>query len=103
MSSKKQHYITELNISHNTITDVSINNIISMNSSLLKLDISGVFINISEAEMIGKAIAVNDTLKELDMCCCSIGCAGADFIAQALSKNLSLQKLDMTSQQQQQQ
>ena len=40
----KNNTIMELNISHNYITGVSINNLISMNSSLLKLDISGISI-----------------------------------------------------------
>jgi len=91
--------ITELNISHSTsiIIAPSVNNIISVNSSLLKLDISGIPIKWYEAKMISEAIAVNNTIKELDMCCCSIGCAGAYFIAQGLNKNLSLQKLDISA------
>ena len=90
--------IKKLNISSNVISSKSISEIILVDSSLLKLDISCIPIgDYGGVEIISSAVSHNKTLKELNMSHCSLGYVGAGLIAPALSKNSSLQKLDISA------
>ncbi|KAG1701881.1 hypothetical protein DVH05_010372 [Phytophthora capsici] len=69
---------------------------ISINNTLMSLDLSWNYLRLAGAVEIGKALAYNSGLRELNLAYNAFGNAGAQAIGDALLSNTTLQRLNMS-------
>ena len=74
----------------------SLGRVLSVNSSLEELDISGTSIGDEGVAHIANALQTNTTMKVLDVAYCEISDKGAESIARALTASISLERLDIS-------
>ncbi|KAF4044726.1 EF-hand domain pair [Phytophthora infestans] len=69
---------------------------ISINSTLMSLDLSWNYLRLAGAVEIGRALAYNSGLRELNLAYNAFGNAGAQAVGDALLSNTTLQRLNMS-------
>jgi Ran GTPase-activating protein (RanGAP) involved in mRNA processing and transport len=70
-------------------------NLLRHNSSVTRLDLSGLYIGDEGAKAVAEALKVNSTLQTIDLVGNSIGDEGAKAVAEALTLNSTLQTIGL--------